>query len=205
MTLARNLGAGALVLGLAAPFAGSPYQAAPAHLDLDQIARLIATGEDHIAPLQLAAWIRDRKPGLRVIDVRTPAEFAEYAIPTAENIPIDQLARTRFEPSETVVLYSEGGAHAGQAWVMLKALGVANVTFISGGLVDWYVDVMTPTLSPDASPEATQAFEATADLSRYFGGEPAIGTPTSPTATSPMAPPRASPPPRIADVRRRGC
>lgn len=200
MTLARNLGAGALVLGLAAPFAGSPYQATPSHLDIDQIARLIATGEDHIEPLQLAAWIRDRKPGLRVIDVRSPAEFAEYAIPTAENIPVDQLSRTTFKPTETVVLYSEGGAHAGQAWVMLKAMGVANVTFISGGLVDWYVDVMTPTLAPDASPDQAQAFEATAELSRYFGGEPSIGTSATPTA-----PPRATPPPRIADVRRRGC
>lgn len=200
MTIARNLGAGALALGLAAPFAGSPYQATPAHFDIDQIARLIASGEDHVAPLQLAAWIRERKPGLRVIDVRTPAEFAEYAIPTAENIPVDQLARTAFASTETVVLYSEGGAHAGQAWVMLKAMGVANVTFISGGLVDWYVDVMSPTLAPDASPAETQAFEATADLSRYFGGEPTIGT-----AATETAPPRATPPPRIADVRRRGC
>lgn len=200
MTIARNLGAGALVLGLAAPFAGSPYQGTSAHIDIDQIARLIASGEDHIAPLQLAAWIRDRKPGLRVIDVRTPVEFAEFAIPTAENIPVDQLARTTFAPTETVVLYSEGGAHAGQAWVMLKAMGVANVTFISGGLVDWYVEVMTPTLGPDASVEETQAFEATAELSRYFGGEPAIGTTTTETAS-----PRAAPPPRIADVRRRGC
>lgn len=200
MTLARNLGAGALVLGLAAPFAGSPYQAAHGQLDIDQIARLIASGEDHVEPLQLAAWIRDRKPGLRVIDVRSAAEFADYAIPTAENIPVEQLAHTAFQPSETVVLYSEGGAHAGQAWVLLKAMGVANVVFIAGGLVDWYVDVMTPSLAANASPAEAQAFEETAELSRYFGGEPQIG---STTTTS--APPRVAPPPRIADVRRRGC
>ena len=60
--------------------------------------------------------------------------------------------------------------------------------------------VMTPTLAPDASPDQAQAFEATAELSRYFGGEPSIGTSATPTA-----PPRATPPPRIADVRRRGC
>lgn len=200
MTLARNLGAGALVLGLAAPFAGSPYKATPTQLDIDHIARLIASGEDHTDPLQLAAWIRDRKPGLRVIDVRGPTEFADYAIPTAENIPVDQLSRTPFADSETIVLYSEGGAHAGQAWVMLKAMGVSNVTFISGGLVDWYVDVMTPALPVNATPEQTQAFEATAELSRYFGGEPQLGA----TTTS-AAPPRATPPPRIADIRRRGC
>jgi hypothetical protein len=99
-----------------------------------------------------------------------------------------------------VVLYSEGGAHAGQAWVLLKATGVANVLFISGGLVDWYVDVMTPNLPANASSDEAEAFEAIADLSRYFGGEPQIG-PAHDTST----PPRVAPPPRIADVRRRGC
>ncbi|RYD86952.1 MAG: rhodanese-like domain-containing protein [Sphingomonadales bacterium] len=200
MTLVKNLGAGALLLGLAAPFAGSPYQAATGQIDISQLAGLIARGEDHIDPLQLAAWIRDRKAGLRVIDVRSPAEFADYAIPTAENIPIDRLPSAHFAGAETVVLYSEGGAHAGQAWVLLKAMGVSNVLFISGGLVDWYVGVMTPTLPADASPAEVLAFEATAELSRYFGGEPQIGGPSPITS-----PPRATPPPRIADMRRRGC
>jgi rhodanese-related sulfurtransferase len=201
MTMARNLGVGALALGLAAPFAGSPYRAPQAGLDVDQLAGIIARGEDHIEPLLLAEWIRDRKPGLRVIDVRSPAEFAEYAIPTAENIPIASLTRTAFAADETVVLYSEGGAHAGQAWVLLKAMGVRNVLFISGGLVDWYVDVMTPSIPANASPEQTAAFEATADLSRYFGGEPQIGPATEAGAFTA----RPAAPPRLADVRRRGC
>jgi rhodanese-related sulfurtransferase len=200
MTLVRNLGAGALLLGLAAPFAGSPYQKAAGQIDIDHLARLIASGEDHVEPLQLAGWIRDRKAGLRVIDVRSPAEFSDYAIPTAENIPIERLASVQFTSAETVVLYSEGGAHAGQAWVLLKAIGVSNVFFISGGLVDWYMDVMTPTLSADALPDEVRTFETTSELSRYFGGEPQTGS-SSPTTS----PPRAPPPPRIADVRRRGC
>jgi len=199
MTLGRNLGAGALALGLAAPFAGSPYQTTQSRFDIDQITQIIASGEDHVEPLQLAAWIRAHKPGLRVIDVRSPPEFAEYRIPTAENIPIDRLSHALFSSDETVVLYSEGGAHAGQAWVLLKATGVRNALFVSGGLVDWYVDVMTPTLAANASADEAAQFEATAELSRYFGGEPQIGPSNS------SYPPRMAPPPRIADVRRRGC
>jgi len=151
MTAAKRLGAGAVVLGLAAPFAGSPYTSTRGHIDVDDIAHVIARGEDHITPLQLALWIRNRQRGLRVIDVRPPSEFAQYAIPTAENISLELLPRTSFAPGETIVLYSEGGAHAAQAWMMLRAMGLRRVYFISGGLVDWYDDVMSPVLPPDAS------------------------------------------------------
>lgn len=174
MTVAKRLGAGAVVLSLAAPFAGSPYVSMRGHIDVDDIARVIANGEDHIAPVQLARWIRERRPRLRVIDVRLPTEFAEYAIPTAENIPLEWLPRSSFLADETIVLYSEGGAHAAQAWMMLRAMGHRSVYFISGGLVDWDIDVMNPVLPPDASSAERAAFASTADLSRYFGGDPQL-------------------------------
>jgi rhodanese-related sulfurtransferase len=202
MTVAKRLGAGAVVLGLAAPFAGSPYTSARGHLDVDDIAHVIARGEDHITPLQLAAMIRDRQRGLRVIDVRRPTDFAEYAIPSAENIPIELLPRASFAPQETLVLYSEGGAHAAQAWMMLRAMGHRSVYFISGGLVDWYHDVMAPVLPSDASAQARETFEITAELSRYFGGEPRIGDVAREMEVKGT---EANVSPRIAKMRRRGC
>ena len=201
MTIAKRLGAGAVVLGLAAPFAGSPYMSARGHIDVDDIAEIIAKGEDHIAALQLAQWIRERRPRLRVIDVRRPEEFAEYAIPTAENIPLDLLSRSSFTADETLVLYSEGGAHAAQAWMMLRAMGYRSVYFISGGLVDWDDDVMHPVLPQDASSEERTAFESTAELSRYFGGVPQLAWSTDQV----NAPSVGARTPRIAKVRRRGC
>jgi rhodanese-related sulfurtransferase len=153
-----------------APFAGGLSRTAPA--GLDAIVRAIDDGSDHVSARQLASWIRARKAGLRVIDVRDARAFAEDAIPTAEHLPIDRLVRTAFRPSETVVLYSQEGAHGGQAWVLLKALGVADVAFIPGGLADWWAEVMTPLLPADM-PAAER--EATADLSRYFGGFPQVG------------------------------
>jgi rhodanese-related sulfurtransferase len=200
VTVAKRLGAGAVVLGLAAPFAGSPYTSARGHIDVDDIAHVIARGEDHISALQLAGLIRDRQRGLRVIDVRAPAEFAEYAIPTAENIPLELLPRASFAPHETIVLYSEGGAHAAQAWMMLRAMGHPSVYFISGGLVDWHFDVMAPVLPADASPQDRESFEKMAELSRYFGGEPQIGEARASEARHP-----ASNVSHIAKMRRRGC
>ena len=59
-------------------------------------------------------------------------------------MPIEQIPGARFRDDETIVLYSEGGAHAAQAWVFLKAAGVRNVLFIAGGLGDWFDEVMNP-------------------------------------------------------------
>ena len=171
MRLARRLGVSALALGLVAPFVGSPYRTQQRGLDLDAIARAIDEGSDHVTARQLAEWIRDRRPGLRVIDVRSPDQFRDYAIPTAESLPIDQLARSSFAPDQTIVLYSQEGAHAGQAWVMLRALGVSHVLFVPGGLADWRDDVLNPLLPVDGSPAERARI---AELSRYFGGSPRI-------------------------------
>lgn len=194
MTVTRRLGFSALGLGLAAAFAGTPYRHPFGRIDVGRAVAAIEDGSDHVTALELATWIRDRKPGLRVVDVRPAADFTAYAIPTAENIPLASLMRTAFQPHETVVLYSEGGAHAGQAWVLLRALGVFNACFIAGGLADWRDEVMSPVLSPGATAEEKQAFAVTAELSRYFGGQPsAVG--------------RACPTPAVATghLRRRGC
>jgi rhodanese-related sulfurtransferase len=199
MNLNRRLGVSALLCGLAAPLAGSPYRRVRGQLDVEQTARLILDGGDHVSALQLAGWIRARKPGLRVIDVRPPAQFREFALPMAENLPLDVLLRTEFGPGEVVVLYSEGGAHAGQAWALLRALGVHNAWFIAGGLVDWHEEVLFPVLPRGATPQAALAFEKTAELSRYFGGTPSIG---EAAATAPAA---AVAPARSVAMRRRGC
>ncbi|WEN13951.1 rhodanese-like domain-containing protein [Rhodanobacter sp. AS-Z3] len=171
MKLVRGLGIGALALGLVAPFAGSPSRTTQRGLDLDSIARAIDEGSDHVSARQLAEWIRDRRPGLRVIDVRSPAEFRDYAIPSAENVPIDQLARSHFAPDQTIVLYSQEGAHAAQAWVMLRSLGVIHAVFVPGGLADWREEVLSPLLPVNGSPTERARIAA---LSHYFGGSPHI-------------------------------
>jgi len=122
--------------------------------------------------VELAEWLRARRPRLRVIDVRTASEFAAYHIPGAEHVPLDRLAATRFADDETVVLYSELGVHGAQAWVVLRALGARRVFFLRNGLHEWLDDVMSPTIAADAPAEAQAGFAHTAELSRWFGGTP---------------------------------
>lgn len=200
MSVVRALGGAALALGVAAPFAGSPYRSVRAQIDIAELAGVVAREEDHVSALQLAAWIRDGRTGLRVVDVRSPAEFAAFAIPTAENHPIAEIATIDFARDDTIVLYSEGGAHAAQAWVFLRARGLPKVYFLRGGLADWMDEVVEPVIAPDASPEARRAFEARAELSRYFGGSPHVGARS--TAASARQPEVAA---MVQRARRRGC
>ena len=205
------LAAAALLLGAGALAAGDPYRGSHARVDVAELARAVEREEDHVDALELARRIRAGEPGLRVVDVRPPEEFAAYHVPGAENVPLTGLQRAGFRPDETVVLYSGGGAHAAQAWVLLRAMGLRRVFFLRGGLYEWLDEVMEPRIAQDAPPEREAAFREAAELSRFFGGTPRVlapaeGDPGRDPLLSPAPAGGASP---VADavrrVRRRGC
>jgi len=204
MSATRLLGATALALGVAAPFAGTPASGGKAAdaIDVAALARMVAARQDHVSAIDLARWIRDQRPGLRVIDVRTPEAFAHFAIPTAENIPIERIPGARFGDEEMVVLYSEGGAHAAQAWVFLKAAGVRNAVFIAGGLGDWFDEVISPVLPADPPPGQAARIAEVTEISLYFGGTPRRAAPGE---TSTAASSDSDTAALIANARRRGC
>lgn len=149
------LGAAALLLAATAAVVGSPEPRGD-EARVRALASEIEHEADHVTALELAEWIRERRPGLRVLDIRADSEYAAYHVPTAERFSLSQLPDARFDPRETLVLYSEGGAHAAQAWVLLRMKGARNVYFLRGGILEWMDDVMNPAVS--------------SELTRYFGG-----------------------------------
>jgi Rhodanese-related sulfurtransferase len=167
----RGLALAAILLGALAAVAGSP-RANGSNLDVAALARDVETEQDHVTALELARWIRDRKSGLRVIDIRDSAAFEEYHIPQAERMPIESVVKASFNPAETIVMYSGGGAHAAQAWVLLRARGVRQVFFLRGGVAEWLDEVMNPRIPANLSPENRSDADSAAALSRYFGGIP---------------------------------
>jgi len=186
-TMVRGLGVVAALLGFMAIFGGSPYSAQHARVDVDLLAKSVQREDDHVTAIELAGWIKNRRPQLRVVDVRSNDEYEAYHLPMAERVPIDSLSSVKFGRDETIVLYSDGGAHAAQAWVFLRALGHDKVYFLRGGVYEWLDQVMSPALATGASAKDSVAFADVAALSRYFGGE----------VRSPDAPP--------VRTRRRGC
>jgi len=210
------LAAMAVSLGILAPFVGSPYSMHHASIDVAALAQNVQREEDHITALELAEWIKDRRPGLRVLDVRSVEEYQAYHVPTAEHLALDSLATTPFRADETLVLYSEGGAHSAQAWVLLRALVYRKVFFLRGGVYEWLEQVMNATLA-DTTRAARAAFEQASVLSRYFGGVPrsdlrprpvddALPIPRADSAArGPVPVPAHATATRILEVRRRGC
>lgn len=165
--------------------------------DVAMLARQIEHEDDHVTALELAQWIRDRKPGLRVLDIRSDSEFSNYHIPSAARMPLTALATLAPNDDETLVLYSGGGAHAAQGWVLLRTNGHRNVYFLRGGLIEWMDDVMSPALPTDSTRAKVAA------LSRYFGGVPHVGV--VPTPTTNASPATATTAAAVAKARRRGC
>jgi len=186
-TIVRGLGAVAAILGFLAVFAGSPYSTRHALIDVDALTKAVQHEDDHVTAIELAGWIKNRRPQLRVVDVRSKDEYEAYHLPMAERVPIDSLSSIGFGHNETIVLYSDGGAHAAQGWVFLRALGYDKVYFLRGGVYEWLDQVMNPVLRADVLPKDSATFANVAALSRYFGGEP---------RSSESAP---------LKVRRRGC
>ena len=71
------------------------------------------------------------KSGALVIDVRTPAEFNASHLPSAINIPLDQietaLPRRVKDKSQVLLLHCHSGMRSGVAKKKLNALGYTNV------------------------------------------------------------------------------
>jgi rhodanese-related sulfurtransferase len=124
----------------------------------------------------------------RLIDLRSEKEYGEYHIPTAENVTLSALPDASLQPTERVVLYSEGGIHASQAWMLMRAKGLKSVYTLKGGLDQWKDDVLFPTLAENATPQEKARFERSAAMARFFGGSPRTGGPQTAAAQAPEMP-----------------
>jgi rhodanese-related sulfurtransferase len=100
----------ALVLGALAPFAGSPYQ------------------RREVSAIELAFWIKDRKPGLRVIDLRSQEDFDAFHIPTSVRATPSSF---HANADETIVI--AGGDAA--------KIDGPNVYVLRGGVLAWVNEV----------------------------------------------------------------
>lgn len=91
-------------------------------------------------PAELEELRRDR-PETRVIDVRTPAEFAAGHIDGSYNVPLPDLARHREELTSgltgPIVLVCQSGNRASTAHGRLDDAGLAEIRVLDGGVVAW--------------------------------------------------------------------
>jgi rhodanese-related sulfurtransferase len=216
-TLRRSLAAVAFALGALA-MAGNPVRGHVVTLDTKELAVIVGGEVDHVTPAELADWIVRGATDYRLVDVRDEAEFAQYHIPTAENVPIARLPDFGLGRNERIVLVSEGGIHSAQAWMLLRAQGFKGVYMLRDGLEGWRDQVVYPVAPANPGPREAAVFERAAQVARFFGGQPraasagdggaamilAAPAPQAPPAASPSSPARRSGPP-AARKKKEGC
>jgi rhodanese-related sulfurtransferase len=78
---------------------------------------------------------------LRILDVRSPAEFEAAHIPGAYNVPVDQLGDHAAELERhlevPVVLVCRSGMRASRAGQTLAGAGMDNMVILDGGMQAW--------------------------------------------------------------------
>ncbi len=171
LTLNQKLAIVAVALGTLALFS-VPHRGPVVTLDTRELAQIVEKEVDHVTPSELAGWIVQGRSDYRLVDLRTESDYAAYHIPTAENVTVAALPEFPFQRTEKIVLYSDGGIHAAQAWMLMLAQGYRAVYTVLGGLEGWKDEVLYPALAAQASGVERARFERAAALSRFFGGEP---------------------------------
>ncbi len=70
------------------------------------------------------------KEGAFLVDVRTPAEFAEGHVKGSINIPLDQVPNqlAQFKGKDQIIVFCRSGNRSGQAKMILERNGFKNVT-----------------------------------------------------------------------------
>jgi rhodanese-related sulfurtransferase len=93
-----------------------------------------------VPPHELAHLLAQR-PDVRLLDVRTPAEYETAHIRGAYNVPLDRLsehgAEIRASVTAPVVLICQSGQRARKAESALRAAGVPNLHVLDGGVAAW--------------------------------------------------------------------
>lgn len=101
-----------------------------------------ATAPASGAELDAAAFASALKlPGTTIIDVRTPAEFAEGHLPGAVNIDIASPAFATqvaaLDPSAPYAVYCRSGNRSASALAEMAAVGMTGAYHLGGGIGAW--------------------------------------------------------------------
>ncbi|MBL0043804.1 MAG: MFS transporter [Flavobacteriales bacterium] len=91
-----------------------------------------------LEPIDLKKWLG--KPDVRIVDVRSPEEYASGHLPEAVNIPIDgllQQARSWSKRQRIITVCAKGGGRSAQAAQLLRDTGFGKTWWLCGGTLGW--------------------------------------------------------------------
>lgn len=124
------------------------------------VAAILAIGVlDRSGPLPASGDISNAEArslierGARIVDVRTPEEFAAGHIPGAENVPMEQVAvqAGSWDKTEPVVLYCATGERSAYVFQQLAQAGFQHLYNLKAGIIAWDGDVVSGSTTKTAS------------------------------------------------------
>lgn len=87
-----------------------------------------------------AVAMMEQEQGYIILDVRTPAEFAEKHIPNAINVPNETIGTGEIselpDKDQLIMVYCRSGRRSKEAAEKLVKLGYTNIVEF-GGIIDW--------------------------------------------------------------------
>lgn len=95
---------------------------------------------------ELANWVKEKHPKMRVIDVCGMAEIASGTVSGAEAVPLHTLPVkiNEFNRDEKLVFVCRSGARSAQACMFLLQQGYENVYNLRGGMIGWVQSGLEP-------------------------------------------------------------
>ncbi len=153
------------------------YEEKPERLisDIMQPSRFISA--DDVARLLI-----DKDPSLLLVDIRPSAEFNQFALNEAVNIPSDSLLAPNsleyFKAGHNkVVLYGNGDIRSQMAWLELRKHGLDHVFVLKGGLNSWFSEIINPTIpSPASSQSEYDLYSFRRAAGNFFSGADEVPT-----------------------------
>jgi rhodanese-related sulfurtransferase len=97
-----------------------------------------ASADGAISPTDAATMLKEKKD-LQLIDVRTPAEFADGHLAKAKLIPVQELESRlgEIDKSKPILIYCRSGHRSGNALKILLGKGYAQAKHMEGGINAW--------------------------------------------------------------------
>jgi rhodanese-related sulfurtransferase len=97
-----------------------------------------ASAQGAISPSEAANLLKEKKE-LQLIDVRTPAEYADGHLAKAKLIPVQELESRlgEIDKNKPILLYCRSGHRSGNALKILIGKGYAQAKHMEGGINAW--------------------------------------------------------------------
>lgn len=191
----RILAAVLLAVAVVVLLMGKPSSLMPLKAT-DEIGAIAGYGEDRINPYTLGDWIISGHGDFMVVDLRQPADFGDYSIPEAVNIPFTTLMTKDgidlLPKYKKIILVCGDGSRSGQAWTVLRTQGY-EAYILSGGVKGWMRNIMTPVSAQDLDltdiDPAAFAAKLKAMREHFTGTSTEIGVAAGETEAPPPPPP----------------